>query len=305
MKQINFFLFSLFLCLSISAQNKVYTVNNIPKVRLADKTQYVSDPENILSQEAKDKMNSILFNLENQTTVETVVAVVPSIGSDDCFDFSHKLLNQWGVGKKGKDNGLVILLVIDQRCIQFYTGYGLEGDLPDAICKRIQTQDMLPYLKKEDWNNAMIVGVQAVYNRLHGISTGEISADDDDDEDDAWFIFLLLLFPILIVVFVFIIEAWRGRCPQCKKNKWQRTGSKVISVKNGIKTEEFYFVCRNCGYVKTIRQNSHDENFRGPRGGGPIIGGGFGGFGGGRSGGFGGGSFGGGRGGGGGAGTRF
>lgn len=301
MKQIHFFIFSLFLCLTISAQNKVYTVNNIPKVRLADKRQYVSDPENILSQEAKNKINSILLNLENQTTVETVVVVVPSIGNDDCFDFSHKILNQWGVGKKGKDNGLVILLVIDQRCIQFYTGYGLEGDLPDAICKRIQTKDMLPYLKKEDWNNAMIVGIQAVYDRLHSIATGEEPADDEE-ESSIWFFIILFCVSFLFFALAFGIEAWRGRCPQCKKNKWQRTGSKVISTKNGIKTEDFYFVCRNCGYVKTIRQDSRDHNFKGPRTGGPFIGGG---FGGGRSGGFGGGSFGGGRGGGGGAGTRF
>jgi uncharacterized protein len=63
----------------------------------------------------------MLYALEQQTRIETVVAVVPSIGEEDCFDFCHQLLNKWGVGKKGKNNGLVILLVTDQRCIQFYT----------------------------------------------------------------------------------------------------------------------------------------------------------------------------------------
>lgn len=130
-----------FLCLLLSLQaQEVYTTKNIPKVHLQDKTRYVCNPAGILSTEACDNIDRMLYALEQQTGIETVVAVVPSIGQEDCFDFSHQLLNEWGVGKKEKNNGLVILLVTDQRCIQFYTGYGLEGDLPDAICKRIQTK---------------------------------------------------------------------------------------------------------------------------------------------------------------------
>lgn len=117
---------------SLQAQ-EIYTTGNIPKVHLQDKTRYVCNPAGILSAPACDEIDRMLYALEQQTGIETVVAVVPSIGSEDCFDFSHRLLNEWGVGKKGKNNGLVILLVTDQRCIQFYTGYGLEGDLPDAI----------------------------------------------------------------------------------------------------------------------------------------------------------------------------
>ena len=99
------------------------------------------------------------------------------------FDFAHRLLNEWGVGKKGKNNGLVILLVTDQRCIQFYTGYGLEGDLPDAICKRIQTRDMIPYLKDGNWDAGMVAGVRAVCGRLDGSMVN----DTDDEEDISFF----------------------------------------------------------------------------------------------------------------------
>ena len=147
---------------------KVYTTDNIPKVHLQNKMRYVCNPDGILSQTACDSIDRMLYALEQQTGIETVVAVVPSIGNDDCFDFAHRLLNEWGVGKKGKNNGLVILLVTDQRCIQFYTGYGLEGDLPDAICKRIQTRDMIPYLKDGNWDAGMVAGVRAVCGRLDG-----------------------------------------------------------------------------------------------------------------------------------------
>ena len=146
MKSILTFILATFLLFPLQAQEKVYTVDNLPKVHLQNKMQYVCNPAGILSQAACDSIDSMLYALEQQTGIETVVAVVPSIGEEDCFNFCHQLLNKWGVGKKDKNNGLVILLVTDQRCIQFYTGYGLEGVLPDAICKRIQTRYMIPYL---------------------------------------------------------------------------------------------------------------------------------------------------------------
>ena len=115
MKSILTFILATFLLFPLQAQEKVYTVDNLPKVHLQNKMQYVCNPAGILSQAACDSIDSMLYALEQQTGIETVVAVVPSIGEEDCFDFCHQLLNKWGVGKKGKNNGLVILLVTDQK----------------------------------------------------------------------------------------------------------------------------------------------------------------------------------------------
>jgi uncharacterized protein len=304
MKRLFIILSLLLLFAGVLQAQTVYTVDNIPKVHLQDRTRYVCDPTSILSVAARDSIDHTLYTLEQQTGIETVVAVVPSVGEEDCFDFSHQLLNKWGVGQKGRDNGLVILLVIDQRCVQFYTGYGLEGDLPDAICKRIQTQDMLPYLKKGDWSTAMTVGIKAVYSRLNGSMTNDGSSDDTED---GWFVTLLIMGFILI----FLLSAYLSmrastKCPNCGKHTLQRSNSWLISNVNGIKTEGVAYTCTNCKHTVNRIKKSYDNNYRGGGGGGPVIfGGGFGGgsFGGG--GGFGGGSFGGGSGGGGGAGTRF
>ena len=108
MKSILTFILATFLLFPLQAQGKVYTVDNLPKVHLQNKMQYVCNPAGILSQAACDSIDSMLYALEQQTGIETVVAVVPSIGEEDCFDFCHQLLNKWGVGKKGKNNGLVI-----------------------------------------------------------------------------------------------------------------------------------------------------------------------------------------------------
>ena len=260
MKSILTLILATFLLIPLQAQEKVYTVDNLPKVHLQNKMQYVCNPAGILSQAACDTIDTMLHALEQQTGIETVVAIVPSIGDMECFDFCHQLLNQWGVGKKGKDNGLVILLVTDQRCIQFYTGYGLEGVLPDAICKRIQTKYMIPYLKDGNWNEGIGVGI------------------------------------------AFFAARNQSRCPKCGKHALQRTGSRLVSRVNGVKTEDVTYTCKNCGNTIIRRQQSYDSDYhnRGGGGGGPFIGG-FGGSGGG----FSGGSFGGGMGGGGGAGSRF
>lgn len=92
---------ALFLCILVSLQSQeIYTTKNIPKVHLQDKTRYVCNPAGILSVSACGEIDRMLYALEQQTGIETVVAVVPSIGYEDCFEFSHQLLNEWGVGKK-------------------------------------------------------------------------------------------------------------------------------------------------------------------------------------------------------------
>lgn len=300
-RSITTILFCLTLNLITWAQT-VYTTDNLPNVHLQDKTRYTTDPENILTPEARNSIDRMLYQLEQKTGIQSVVAVVPSIGEEDCFDFCHQLLNKWGVGQKGKDNGLIILLVTDQRCIQFYTGYGLEGPLPDAICKRIQTRDMIPYLKDERWSEGMEAGIRATCAHLDG--SAPVGAPDKGNNDSPSLGFILLgVFGLLGVALLIGIMAQyaASRCPQCGQHKLQRTSSQLIARRAGIKTEEVTYVCRNCGHRVVRRQQSYDENYRGRGGGGPVIFGGGGGF---SGGGFGG-SFGGGSGGGGGAGSRF
>ena len=303
-KTILIFLVLAFNLNGLKAQEKAYTIKTLPNVHLGDERQYTSDPGNILSSESKEQINNWLYTLEQETGIEVAVAVVPSIGSEDCFEFAHQLLNGWGVGKKEKNNGLVILLVIDQRCIQFNTGYGLEGILPDAINKRIQMEYMYDALKSGDWDKGMVQGVQAVYNRLQG----SMENDTGEEATDPFIIYFLIFLGVFFLIIAFsIYSLWKStKCPNCGKHKLQRTNHQIVSRKNGIKIEDITYVCRNCGHTLIRRQKSQDENHFGGRGGGfggPIIGGGS--FGGGRGGGFSGGSFGGGRGGGGGAGTRF
>lgn len=288
----------------VPAGAKDYAVSDIPLVHLQNRTRYVSNPDQILSAQAVATMDSLLFALEQATGIQTVVVAVTGIEGGDCFEFAYQLGKQAGVGQKERDNGLVILLSTDERCVQFVTGYGLEGVLPDAICKRIQSLQMLPYFKDDNWDAGMVAGIRATCGYLDG--SMENIGGDSEEEDVT--IFMLVFFALFggIIGLAFFANWWSKRCPACKKHKLKRISSRVLSVRNGRKTEEVIYQCTNCGHLVTKRHHSDDENYRG--GSGPFVGGMGGGFFGGRhggGGGFSGGSFGGGSFGGGGAGSRF
>ena len=292
------FILSLLGCLSLQA--KEYTIKEIPMVHLQDRTRYVSNPDGILSASAVATMDNILYNLEQSTGIQTLVVAVTGIEGGDCFDFAYRLGKEMGVGQKGRDNGLVILLSTDERCVQFATGYGLEGVLPDAICKRIQNRYMLEAFSQGDWDTGMLEGIRAVNGYLDG-SMENIGSNEDEDMTPLYIFGAFMLGGLGL----FGWAVWnQNRCPKCKKHKIQRISSQVLSRANGFITEETTYLCQNCGHTFTRKTKSSDPNYRGPRSGGPTIFMGGGGFGG-RGGGFSGGSFGGGSFGGGGAGSRF
>lgn len=138
------------------------TVDDVPNPKTYDADNWVSDPDHILDSETKNKINDILQQLEDSLTIEVAVVALNSIGEEEPHEFAVTLFNRWGVGKAEDDNGLLILLTRDIRDITFKTGYGLEGVLPDAICKRIQMETMVPHLRENDWNIGMLEGVKAV-----------------------------------------------------------------------------------------------------------------------------------------------
>lgn len=127
-------------------------------VHLVDRTRYVSNPDNILSSGIVAEMDRMLYALEEQTGIQVLVVVLTDIEGGDCFDFAYRLGQENGVGEKGRDNGLVILLSTGERCIEFVTGYGLEGVMPDALCKRVQQESMKGHFANDDWDTGMLEG---------------------------------------------------------------------------------------------------------------------------------------------------
>ena len=121
------------------------------------------------------------LSLSARGIAQTAVVAVKEIRGGDVFEFAYELFSSWGVGSKS-DSGIGILLVEQEREIRFVTGYGIEGVLPDAICKRIQMQYMLPYFREGDNSSGMVAGVEAIRAVLNG---SELDAGGNDDYQ-AW-----------------------------------------------------------------------------------------------------------------------
>ena len=245
------FLIFFMLWKSICIQAKEYTIQEIPMVYLENSMHYVSNPDSILSDSIVAAMDSILYALEEKTGIQTMVVAITGIEGGDCFDFAYRLGKEKGVGQKGRDNGLVILLSTEERCVQFATGYGLEGALPDAICKRIQSKYMVQHLSKEDWNTGMLEGIRVVGGYLDGSMINELR---EEGENDLGFVImgLLFLFPAFLILYK-VLKPSTSRCPQCKKRTTTVIASKVLSKTEDYEDVEKYYTCQNCGqtFIKT------------------------------------------------------
>ena len=285
----------LLLACALPALAGTYRPEQIPNVQRMDRQRYVSDPDGILSAEAVARIDSVCASLRERGLAQVAVVAVDDIAGGDTFSFAVELFRGWGVGSAKSNNGLGILLVKELREIRFVTGGGLEGILPDALCKRIQTIYMLPAFRAGDYSAGMVAGIEAAATILEG---GEVDLSGDSGDDlPAWMIFLIvfgfIVGPLGLVLVVYFV---RHRCPQCHKFTLRQDSQRVLSVTQNYRLVEYTYVCSNCGaVVKRQAKNLRDDNFGGGAGGGTIIGGGFGrSSGGGFGGGFGGGSFGGG-----------
>lgn len=162
-KLITSFIFLLFFYSKSFSQ--VYTIETVPNPTVSG-VGYISDPDHVLSQATIDGLNAKFIQLKSATTDEVALVVLNSIGDAVLKEFSTALFNKWGIGLKGKDNGLLILLVMDQHRVEFETGYGMEAVLPDAICKRIQMTYMIPRFKESNYDQGLIDGIDAALDIL-------------------------------------------------------------------------------------------------------------------------------------------
>lgn len=124
-----------------------YSPEEISNPNIADRYNYVSDPEGRLSEQTRRKVNMRLQALRDSTTAEVAVAIVPSIGDYTIEDFSEKVFTGWGLGKSDKDNGVLLLISPDSRQVRIQTGYGVEGVLPDITCAHIIDKTVIPNMR--------------------------------------------------------------------------------------------------------------------------------------------------------------
>jgi uncharacterized protein len=194
------------------------TVDTVPNEKLVNGS-YVSNPDKILNQSTVFSIDTILQSLENKSAVQVAVVSLNSIGDADPVDFAQALFDKWGIGKE--DRGVLLLLVRDVHHVRFQTGYGVEGILPDIVCKRIQRDYMVPHFKKDDYNSGMLAGVQNVSRVFSDPRYAEELKMQQTDEVSDWagFITFLCVFVAPLILLIFILKVRNGKFSDLKSSE--------------------------------------------------------------------------------------
>ncbi len=126
----------------------------------------VNDFAGVLSPSQRSVMEQRLNGLEQKTGAQVAVVTVHSMEGGEIDDFTHKLFNRWGVGQKGRNNGVMVLVALNDRKARIEVGYGLEPILPDGLCGRILRQEMFPRFKEGRHADGLVAGVDRVVERI-------------------------------------------------------------------------------------------------------------------------------------------
>ena len=127
---------------------------------------YVLDEANVLSEAAEYKIQALSSQLAAKTNAQVVVVTVRSLQGEPLEDYALTILRQWGIGGKQENNGLLMLVAVDDRRSRIEVGYGLEGILPDAKTGRIQDEYMLPFFKNGEYEQGILNGYTAIANEV-------------------------------------------------------------------------------------------------------------------------------------------
>ena len=123
---------------------------------------FVNDFAGILNAPQHDALEQRVRQLQQKTGAELSVVIVKSLEGGQIEDFTNKLFNRWGVGQKGKNNGVMVLVALDDHKIWIEVGYGLEAVIPDVLAARIVDEDLRPLFRQSRYADGLTRGVERI-----------------------------------------------------------------------------------------------------------------------------------------------
>ena len=136
-------------------------------------SHHVVDLANIITDDIENSLNRYLKELEQKTTAQVVVLTIQSLEGESIDDFSITTAHdRWKIGQKGKDNGVLLVVVLKDRKYRFEIGYGLEGTLPDSLVGSIGRTYLVPYFKQGEYSKGIAAATLSTINEIassHGV----------------------------------------------------------------------------------------------------------------------------------------
>ena len=163
----------------------------------------VNDFANVIPPAYKQKIQAITAELYQKTRIPVVVVTMPDIEGYEYNDYANRLYEAWGIGEKGKDNGVLIFVTVKERKMRIETGYGVEGILPDGLCGEIRDQYMIPFLKEDNYGEGLLNGTLAVAQVIARHSGVKLTGQTPQKPGRGRGTGLSFLPLILILIFIF------------------------------------------------------------------------------------------------------
>jgi len=171
----------------------------------------VHDDAKVLSQQTVDYLENRLKVFEDSTTNQIAILIVPTLDGEDIEGFGIRAAKEWKLGTAGKDNGIIILLAINDRLMRIEVGHGLEGALPDATSNRIIRNEMAPSFRRGDYDGGIIAATNAVIAATKGEYKSDGVARRGGRKSGGGFPIWLLIFIVLGVISMFSKRNGGGR----------------------------------------------------------------------------------------------
>lgn len=206
-------------------------------------TRYFTDLANVVPESRGHALNEKLAEFERATSSQLLVAIFPKMQSASSIeDYANRVFKSWGVGQKDKNNGAVLFVFSQDRRMRIEVGYGLEGVMPDAVCKRIIEDEIVPRFRAGDFAGGMEAGVNAMLSAAKGEykGTGRTAAEARNRLPGAWPAMVLVIFFVGIIVAFIVVSSllqrvkrgtlytgrgWRRHSPQQSTWNWWVDGS--------------------------------------------------------------------------------
>lgn len=166
----------------------------------ATPNRLVNDYTKSLTASQMDQLERKLLAFEDSTSVQIAVVLMNSTGSYDISDYAVRLAQQWGVGNKKYNSGILLLAAIGDRAVTIQTGYGIEGAVPDAIAHRIIENEIKPAFRAQDY----YTGVNNATDALISYTKGEYKADPKQPNGSGGTSKMLILIVVVMIVIALI-----------------------------------------------------------------------------------------------------
>jgi uncharacterized protein len=145
---------------------------------------YVIDLAGVMGNDAANRLNSYLGELEQKTTPQVLVLTVQSLDGQSIEEFAFNTKERWKLGQKGKDNGVLIAVAVKDRKYRIEVGYGLESVLPDSLVGSIGREFLVPYFRKGDYGYGIAAAAAAITQTIASSAGVRITGLPDMRRED-------------------------------------------------------------------------------------------------------------------------